>query len=125
MGIFKEFREFAVQGSVLDLAVGVVIGGVFNPIVKSLVDDIIMPPIGLLLGNMDFKELFLLLKPGSEIAPPYLTLAAAQEAGAVTLNYGNFINLLITFLITAAAIFMVVRMANRWRKQDGKEEAAV
>ena len=123
MGMFKEFREFAVQGSVLDLAVGVVIGGVFNPIVKSFVDDILMPPVGLLFGNMDFKELFILLKPGAEAAGPYATLAAAQEAGAVTINYGNFINLIISFLITAFAIFMVVRVANRWRKQAEEEKA--
>ncbi len=122
MGLFKEFREFAVQGSVLDLAVGVVIGGVFNPIVKSLVDDVIMPPLGLLLGQMDFKDMYLLLKPGAEVLPPYGTLAAAQEAGAVTLNYGNFINLVLTFLITAFAVFMVVKVANRWRKQAEQAE---
>lgn len=123
MGMLKEFREFAVQGSVLDLAVGVVIGGVFNPIVKSFVDDILMPPLGLLLGRVDFKNLYLLLKPGAEPAP-YASLEAARTAGAVTVNYGNFVNLLLTFVITAFAIFMVVRLANRWRRAAAEEPAA-
>jgi large conductance mechanosensitive channel len=116
--MFKEFKEFAMRGNVLDLAVGIIIGGAFGTIVKSLVDDVIMPPIGLALGNVDFSDLFLLLKPGANAAPPYATLAEAQAAGAVTVNYGLFVNAIITFLIIAFAVFLVVRAANRLRPQD-------
>ena len=100
--MLKEFKEFAMRGNVLDLAVGIVIGGAFGTIVKSLVDDVIMPPIGLLLGNVDFSDLFLLLKAGPKAAPPYATLAEAQAAGAVTINYGLFFNAVIAFLIVAS-----------------------
>ena len=113
--MFKEFKAFIMRGNVLDLAVGIIIGAAFGSIVKSLVDDVIMPPIGLALGNVDFANLFLLLKPGPTGAPPYATLADAQAAGAVTLNYGLFINNIVTFLIVAFAIFLVVRAANRLR----------
>lgn len=115
--MFKEFKEFALRGSVLDLAIGIIIGGAFTPIVKSLVDDVIMPVVGLLLGNVDFTDLFVVLKAGAA-AGPYATLAAAREAGAVTLNYGVFVNTILTFLIVAFAIFMMVRTINRWRKQE-------
>jgi large conductance mechanosensitive channel len=113
--MLKEFKEFAMRGNVLDLAVGIIIGGAFGTIVKSLVDDVIMPPIGLALGNVDFSDLFLLLKSGAKAAPPYSTLAEAQQAGAVTINYGLFINSVITFLIVAFAVFLLVRAANRLR----------
>jgi large conductance mechanosensitive channel len=113
--MLKEFKEFAMRGNVLDLAVGIIIGGAFGTIVKSLVDDVIMPPIGLALGNVDFSDLFLLLKSGTKAAPPYATLAEAQQAGAVTINYGLFINSVITFLIVAFAVFLLVRAANRLR----------
>ena len=118
MSIVKEFREFAVSGNVMDMAVGVVIGGVFNPIAKSLVDDVLMPPIGLLLGHVDFKNLYFLLKSGAALPGPYQSLEAAKAAGAVTINYGNFINLLLTFFITAIVIFAMVKTMNRWRKAE-------
>ncbi|HEY9505925.1 MAG TPA: large-conductance mechanosensitive channel protein MscL [Gemmatimonadales bacterium] len=116
--MLKEFKEFAMRGNVLDLAVGIVIGGAFGTIVKSLVDDVIMPPIGLLLGNVDFSDLFLLLKAGPKAAPPYATLAEAQAAGAVTINYGLFFNAVIAFLIVAFAVFLVVRAANRLQPKE-------
>ena len=116
--MFKEFKAFALRGNVLDLAVGIIIGGAFGTIVKSLVDDVIMPPIGLALGNVDFADLFLLLKAGPKAAPPYATVADAQAAGAVTINYGNFINNVVTFLIVAFAVFLVVRVANRLQPQE-------
>ena len=116
--MLKEFKAFALRGNVLDLAVGIIIGGAFGTIVKSLVDDVIMPPVGLALGNVDFADLFLLLKAGSKAAPPYATLAEAQAAGAVTINYGLFVNAVITFLIVAFAVFMLVRAANRLRPQE-------
>ncbi len=111
--MFKEFKEFAMRGNVVDLAVGIIIGGAFGTIVKSLVDDVIMPPIGLALGNVDFSDLFFLLKAGTKGEPPYATLAAAQQAGAVTINYGLFVNSVITFLIIAFAVFLLVRAVNR------------
>lgn len=118
--MFKEFKEFAMRGSVLDMAIGIIIGGAFTPIVKSLVDDIIMPVVGVLLGDVDFTDLFVVLKAGAT-AGPYATLEAARGAGAVTINYGVFINTILTFLIVAFAIFMMVRTINKWRKQE--EEA--
>jgi large conductance mechanosensitive channel len=114
--MLKAFKEFAMRGNVIDLAVGIIIGGAFGTIVKSLVDDVIMPPIGLALGNVDFADLFLLLKAGSKAAPPYATLAEAQAAGAVTVNYGLFVNAVITFLIVAFAVFMLVRAASRLQR---------
>lgn len=117
--MFKEFREFAMRGNVVDLAVGLVLGTAFGAIVKSLVTDVIMPPVGLLLGNVDFSDLFLVLKSGAE-AGPYPTIVAAQAAGAVTLNYGVFINTIISFVIVAYAVFLLVRAINRMHR---KEEA--
>jgi large conductance mechanosensitive channel len=111
--MLKEFKAFAMRGNVLDLAVGIIIGGAFGTIVKSLVDDVIMPPIGLALGNVDFSNLFVLLKEGAKAPAPYSTLAEAQAAGAVTVNYGLFVNSIITFLIIAFAVFLIVRAANR------------
>lgn len=119
--MWKEFKEFAVQGNMLDLAVGIIIGAAFSGVVNSLVNDVIMPPVGLLLGGADFADLFVLLKAGAP-AGPYINLAAAQEAGAVTLNYGLFINTLINFLVVALSIFVVVRFFNRLRKGEEAEE---
>lgn len=118
--MFKEFKDFAMRGNVVDMAVGIVIGAAFGTIVKSLVSDIIMPPIGLLLGGVDFSNLFIVLKEGKE-AGPLLSLANAQAAGAITINYGIFINTIISFLIVAVAIFTVVKAMNNLKKQ---EEAA-
>jgi large conductance mechanosensitive channel len=116
--MLKEFKAFAMRGNVLDLAVGIIIGGAFGTIVKSLVDDVIMPPIGLALGNVDFSNLFILLKSGPKAPPPYASLADAHGAGAVTLNYGVFINSIIAFLIVAFAVFLVVRAANRMMPKE-------
>ena len=115
--MLKEFKEFAMRGNVIDLAVGVVIGGAFGVIVKSLVDDILMPILGLLLGNADFTNLFIVLREGATLGP-YETLAAAQEAGAVTVNYGVFINALVSFIIVAFAIFLLVRGINRLHREE-------
>jgi large conductance mechanosensitive channel len=117
MGMVKEFKEFAVKGSVVDMAVGIIIGGAFGTIVKSLVDDVLMPPVGLLLGGVDFKDLFAVLRAG-EPGPPYVTIADAQAAGAVTLNYGQFINNVIAFVLVAVAVFMLVKAINRMRRQE-------
>lgn len=110
--MWNDFKAFIMRGNVVDLAVAVVIGGAFGSIVKSLVDDVIMPPIGLLVGRLDFSELFFVLKDGTT-APPYKTIAAARDAGAVTLNYGLFVNSVIAFLIVAAAVFAMVRVMNK------------
>lgn len=118
--MLKEFKEFAVRGNVVDMAVGIIIGGAFGTIVKSLVNDILMPPIGLLLGGVDFANFFAVLKPGTTPGP-YSVLADAQAAGAVSLNYGLFLNAVISFLIVAFAVFLLVRTVNRLRRQ---EEAA-
>lgn len=114
--MFKEFKEFAFRGNVIDMAVGIVIGAAFGAIVSSLVADVIMPPIGLLLGNVDFSNLFIVLKEGAT-AGPYASLAAAKQAGAVTLNLGVFINTIISFLIIALAIFLVVKQVNKMRRK--------
>ena len=116
--MLKEFKAFIMRGNVLDLAVGIIIGAAFGTIVKSLVDDVIMPPIGLALGNVDFSNLFVLLKEGAKAAPPYASLADAKAAGAVTINYGQFINNVVTFIIVAFAVFLVVRAANRLRPPE-------
>lgn len=116
--MLKEFKEFAMKGSVLDMAIGIVIGGAFSPIVKSLVDDVLMPPIGMLLGGVDFSNMFSVLKEGAAAAGPYESLAAAQEAGAVTVNYGIFVNTIITFMIVAFAVFMMVKSINNWEKEE-------
>ncbi|MBP4045648.1 large conductance mechanosensitive channel protein MscL [Chromobacterium violaceum] len=118
MSVLKEFKEFAVKGNVIDLAVGVVIGGAFGSIVKSLVDDVIMPPIGLLIGNVDFSNLFFVLKDGAKQAGPYVSVAAAKQAGATTLNLGLFINALVSFTIVAFAIFMLVKAINRLKREE-------
>ena len=121
--MLKEFREFAVKGSVVDMAVGIIIGAALGKIVDSLVKDLIMPPIGLALGNVDFVNLFMVLKQGAQPGP-YLTLEAAQKAGAVTFNYGAFINTLTSFIIVAFVVFLLVRAINRMRREEEKKPAA-
>jgi large conductance mechanosensitive channel len=116
--VLKEFKAFVMRGNVLDLAVGFIMGGAFGTIVKSLVDDVIMPPIGLALGNVDFSDLFVMLKAGPKAPPPYASLADAQAAGAVTVNYGLFVNSIISFLIIALAVFLLVRAANRMKPAE-------
>ncbi len=115
--MLKEFKEFAMKGNVVDMAVGVIIGGAFGTIVKSLVTDILMPPIGMLLGDVDFANLFAILKEGSP-AGPYPSLADAQAAGAVTINYGIFLNGVISFLIVAFAVFLLIKAINRMRREE-------
>ena len=115
--MFKEFKEFALRGNVLDMAVGIIIGAAFGSIVTSLVSDIIMPPLGLLLGNIDFSDLFVLLKRGASPGP-YNSLVEAQAAGAVTLNYGMFANRVISFLIIAFSVFLLVKGMNRLRRRQ-------
>lgn len=110
--MLKEFKEFALKGNVLDLAIGVIIGGAFGAVVKSLVDDIIMPPLGRVIGNIDFSNLFVNLSPGE-----FDSLAAAKEAGAATINYGLFINTIISFLIVAFSVFMLVKWFNKLRRE--------
>jgi large conductance mechanosensitive channel len=118
MSMMQEFKQFAVQGNVMDLAVGVIIGAAFGKIVNSLVQDILMPPIGLALGRVDFANLFINLS-----GTAYATLAEAKKAGAPTLNYGVFLNTLIEFLIVAWAIFMVVKWMNKLRGAAGEKNA--
>jgi large conductance mechanosensitive channel len=111
--MWKDFKGFIMRGNVLDLAVAVIIGAAFGGVVKSLVDDIVMPPLGILMGKADFTNLFIVLLDGPKGASPYLSLADAKAAGAVTMNYGLFINSIIGFLIVAIAVFALVRLANR------------
>lgn len=122
--MLKEFKEFAIRGNVVDMAVGIIIGAAFGRIVESLVKDIIMPPIGLLLGKVDFSNLFVVLKPGAQPGP-YPTVEAAQSAGAVTFNIGLFLNHVISFLIVAFAVFLLIRVINRLkREEEAKPPAA-
>jgi large conductance mechanosensitive channel len=114
--MFKEFKEFVMKGNMLDMAVGIVIGAAFGVIITSLVTDVIMPPIGLLLGGIDFSNILLVLKEG-KVAGPYATVAAAKAAGAVTMNWGVFFNTIINFLIVAAAIFLLVKGVNKMRRE--------
>ncbi len=121
--MFKEFREFAVRGNVVDLAVGLILGASFGAIVKSLVDDLMMPPIGLLTGGADFADQFVLLKRG--VPPgPYINLEQAKAAGAVTLNYGIFLNNVVSFLLVAFAVFLLVRMVNRLRRDEAESPSS-
>jgi large conductance mechanosensitive channel len=115
--MFKEFREFAIRGNVIDMAVGIIIGGAFGTIVKSMVDDVLMPPVGLLLGNVDFSNLFLVLREGTTPGP-YASPAAAKAAAAVTLNYGVFLNTVISFVIVAFSAFLLVRTINRLKREQ-------
>jgi large conductance mechanosensitive channel len=115
--MLKEFKEFALRGNVVDMAVGIIIGAAFGVIVTSLVNDIIMPPIGLLLGGVDFADLYILLEEGTPPGP-YAALVDAQAAGAVTINYGLFINNVISFIIIAFAVFLLIRSINRMQKEE-------
>lgn len=115
--MLKEFKEFALRGNVIDMAVGIIIGAAFGTIIGTLVSDVLMPPIGLVLGNVDFSNLFIVLKEG-KIAGPYATVAAAKGAGAVTLNYGMFVNTVVNFLIVAFAVFFLIRGMNAMKKKE-------
>jgi large conductance mechanosensitive channel len=122
--MLKDFKAFIMRGSVVDMAVGIIIGAAFSPIVSSFVNDIIMPPIGLLLGKVDFQNLFAVIKDG-KIPPPYDTLAMAKDAAAVTINYGLFINTIITFLIIAAVVFFfIIRPVGQMRAREAAKAAA-
>jgi large conductance mechanosensitive channel len=114
--MLKEFKEFAMRGNVVDMAVGIIIGGAFGTIVKSLVDDVIMPPIGMVLGGVDFANFFVVLREGTRPGP-YLAVSDAKAAGAVTLNFGLFLNAVIGFLIVAFAVFLLVRGINTMRRR--------
>lgn len=120
--MFKEFKEFAMRGNVVDMAVGIIIGAAFGTIVKSMVEDVIMPPIGLLLGSVDFSNLFLTLKDGTT-AGPYMTLAQAQAASAVTINYGVFANTVISFVIVAFCVFLLIRGMNQLKRLEEQPAA--
>jgi large conductance mechanosensitive channel len=121
--VLKEFKEFIMRGNVMDMAVGIIIGAAFGAIVKSLVSDVIMPPFGLVLGNVDFSNLFVTLKNGA-VAGPYASIIEAQKAGAVTINYGLFLNTIISFLIVSWAIFILIRLMNKLRKEKPPAEPA-
>jgi large conductance mechanosensitive channel len=110
--MFKEFKEFALKGNVIDLAIGIIIGAAFNKVIQSLVNDIIMPPVGMLMGKMDFSALFINLS-----GKPFETLAEAKKAGAATLNYGLFINTMVDFLIMAFVVFIMVKQINRLKRE--------
>lgn len=120
--MFKEFKEFAMRGNVLDMAVGIIIGGAFGTIISSMVSDVLMPPVGMALGNVDFTNLYVLLKEGTNAAAPYASLADAKAAGAVTINYGLFINSVISFVIVAFCVFMLIRTMNRLRREEAPAE---
>lgn len=115
--MIEEFKKFILRGNVMDMAVGIVIGAAFGTIITSLVSDLIMPPIGMLMGGVDFSNIFSVLQDG-DVASPYATLAAAQEAGAVTMNWGIFINTLISFVIVALAIFLLIRAVNKMQEEE-------
>ena len=116
--MLKEFKEFAVKGNVVDMAVGIIIGGAFGTIVNTMVSQVLMPPLGLLVGGVDFSNLYIVLKEGAKVAAPYATLADAKAAGAVTINYGIFLNSVISFLIMAFAVFLLVKTINTFRRDE-------
>jgi len=120
--MIKEFKEFAMRGNVVDMAVGIIIGAAFGSIVKSLVDDVLMPVVGLLLGNVDFSNFFFVLKAG-KVPGPYATLAEAKAATAVVLSYGLFINAIVTFLIVAFAVFLLVKQINALKREEAPAAA--
>ena len=124
MGMIKEFKEFAIKGNVMDMAVGIIIGAAFGTVVKSLVDDVLMPPFGMLLGNVDFSNMFLVLCDGAKGISDYATLADAKSDGAVTINYGLFVNSIISFIIVAFALFLMIKNMNRLKKEQPAPEAA-
>jgi large conductance mechanosensitive channel len=119
--MLKDFREFVMRGNVVDMAVGIIIGGAFGAIVKSMVDDVMMPPLGLALQGVDFSEFFIVLKDGPTVAGPYESLAAAKAAGATTMNYGKFLNSVISFVIMAFCVYLLIKGINSMRR---KQEAA-
>ena len=121
--MLKEFKEFAVRGNVVDMAVGIIIGAAFGTIVKSLVSDILMPPLGMLMGNVDFSNFFIVLKEGAKVAAPYATLNDAQAAGAVSINYGLFVNHIISFIIVAFAVFLLIKAINKLKREEEKPPA--
>lgn len=121
--MLKEFKNFAVKGNVVDLAVGVIIGAAFGSIVKSLVDDIIMPPIGFLLGNVDFSNLFVVIKEGVKTPGPYTTLAEATSAGAILIKYGAFANTVVSFLIVSFSVFLMISQLQKLKKEEPTEPA--
>ncbi len=123
MAFVKEFREFAVRGNVVDMAVGIIIGGAFGTVVKSFVDDVMMPPLGILVGDVDFQDMIVVLREGSTPGP-YETLAAAREAGAVSLNLGMFLNAVVSFAIVAFAVFLLVKSVNRLKRVEEAPPAA-
>lgn len=123
MPVLSGFRKFALRGNLVDMATGITVGAAFGALAKSLVDDIIMPPVGLMLGGVDFSNLFVVLKPGATPGP-YATLAAANAAGAVTLRYGSFLTLFVTFLIVAFAVYLLVSAVQGAQHKLEKEEAA-
>lgn len=120
--MLKEFKEFAMRGSVVDMAVGIIIGAAFTAIARSLVDDLLMPPLGIMVGGADLSNLFVVLQQGN-VAPPYPTLQAARQAGAVTLNYGAFFNSVFHFFIVSLALFVLVRQVNRLKSAEEPPEA--
>ena len=122
--MFSEFKKFVMRGNVIDMAVGIIIGGAFTKIVNSMVADVMMPPLGLLMGKVDFSNWFVVIKQGST-AGPYPSLSAAQAAGATTLNFGNFLNAIISFLIVALCIFMLIKAINKLNAPKKEETPAV
>ncbi len=122
--MLKEFKDFAVKGNVMDMAVGIIIGAAFGTIVTSLVADVVMPPIGLALGGVDFTNLFSVLQAGAEVPGPYASLADAKEAGAVTVNYGVFFNTVISFIVVAFSVFLMVKWLNNMKKAEEAKPAA-
>lgn len=121
--MLDDFKKFIARGNALDLAVGVVIGASFGAISKSLVDDVLMPPLGLLLGNVDFSNIFIVLKEGAKAAGPYATLVSAKQAGAVTVNVGLFVNTIVNFLIVAFAIYLLLKIVSRFERKQIESEA--
>ncbi len=121
--MLKEFKEFAMRGNVVDMAVGIIIGAAVGGIIGSLVNDVIMPPIGLLLGNIDFSNMFAVLKEGAKAPGPYASVSAAKAAGATTLNYGIFINTIVNFVIVAFAIFLLIKAINQLKRKEAAPPA--
>lgn len=121
---FKDFRDFIMRGNVMDLAIGIIIGSAFSAVVNSVVDNLMMPPLGLLFGNTDFGDLFIVLRPGQEPLPPGATLEMANEIGAVTFNYGQFLTDLISFLILGFGVYLIVKGIRSFEKPEEEEEKA-
>jgi large conductance mechanosensitive channel len=124
--LFQEFKDFILQGNAIDLAIGLIIGSAFGAVVNSIVNNLLMPPLGLLLGNVNFSDLYIVLRQGEQVLPPNATLAVAQEVGAVTFNYGQFLTDLISFFLLGIAVFLIVRAINRLNEKANavKEQLA-